>query len=568
VGVERARVSRSRVEARSGRGRCVATAGALVVLAGCVDGTLPGPSATPEPSPPSSLLQVEIDIDPDDANQLAGEGRNLLDVLGGEDCTDRLRDAPFTWFPADVTVDGELVTNVGIRKKGFIGSLSSERPSLKIKFDKYEPDQLWGEQERLTVNNSRQDPSRLRTCLAYRFFEAAGVPAPSCELAHVVANGTSLGVYTRVQDVKRRFLREHFGDDTGDLYEGTLSDFRDGWTGSFEPKTDTTDPDRTPLLPLVDALAGPDEDLEAALSDVLDLDEFARFWAAESIIGHWDGYAGNANNFFVYSLPDGLHFIPWGPDGTMVPRGGDDVPLMLNSLLPQRLYATAWGRQLYEDALHELLNDAWDPDGFVDLLSGWREAAAGDALSPGEFSDAVDELIELVEERASAYPSLLAGGLPELPLEPRPSPCQEFVGDIRLGFDTTWGTFGTPPFEAGQSTWNGEVDGAPFAFDAAAAAAGADAQGQPILASYGFRTTPERLDQVYAFVAPQDLRPGTVPLDFWGRRAYLIRSEPADAEGEFRGLVYGELTFEAAGTTPGAAIRGELSGVLVRGVAE
>ena len=39
----------------------------------------------------------------------------------------------------------------------------------------------------------------------------------------------------------------------------------------------------------------------------------------EIVTNHWDGYANNRNNFFVYHDPttDKLDFIPWGPDGAL-----------------------------------------------------------------------------------------------------------------------------------------------------------------------------------------------------------------------------------------------------------
>ena len=53
--------------------------------------------------------------------------------------------------------------HVGIRKKGFAGSMNSEKPSLKIKLDKYNKSAVlpFGV-ERITLNNNVQDPSNVR----------------------------------------------------------------------------------------------------------------------------------------------------------------------------------------------------------------------------------------------------------------------------------------------------------------------------------------------------------------------------------------------------------------------
>ena len=67
-------------------------------------------------------------------------------------------------------LDGEIVEEVGVRKKGFLGSMDTERPSLKIKFGEYVEGQELQGLKRMTLNNSRQDPSLLRQCLAYGLF--------------------------------------------------------------------------------------------------------------------------------------------------------------------------------------------------------------------------------------------------------------------------------------------------------------------------------------------------------------------------------------------------------------
>ena len=54
--------------------------------------------------------------------------------------------------------DGVTLEDVGIRRKGFIGSLFSPSPSLKIKTNKYVEDQLLGDTERITLNNNPPVP--------------------------------------------------------------------------------------------------------------------------------------------------------------------------------------------------------------------------------------------------------------------------------------------------------------------------------------------------------------------------------------------------------------------------
>ena len=63
-------------------------------------------------------------------------------------------------------------------------------------------------------------------------------------------------------------------------------------------------------------LHNPTKNIEAAIGKLVDLDSFYTFWAMEGLLGFWDGYSGNRNNFFIYLNPDTekFHFIPWGAD--------------------------------------------------------------------------------------------------------------------------------------------------------------------------------------------------------------------------------------------------------------
>ncbi|GIS62194.1 MAG: hypothetical protein CM1200mP2_44190 [Planctomycetaceae bacterium] len=72
--------------------------------------------------------------------------------------------------------------------------------------------------------------------MGYAFFNRAGSPACRCALARVTVNGKNLGIYSHVETVNKPLLRRGFGDDRGTLYEGTVTDFHEGWEGSFEKK--------------------------------------------------------------------------------------------------------------------------------------------------------------------------------------------------------------------------------------------------------------------------------------------------------------------------------------------
>ena len=349
------------------------------------------------------VLDVRIEIAQDDWDTLRNQTRTLEDVFAEIEEFELSR--PFagiyTWFSATVSVDGETLGEVGVRKKGFVGSQSDTKPSLKLRFDKYVDDQLLsGVIKRMTLNNSIQDASMLNTCLTLRVFAAAGNPASRCNFATVSVNGKDLGLYAHVEEIKKPFLRRHFDSADGNLYEGTVSDFTPTYRGTIEKKNNEDADDWSDIDAVTAALQNHTHGGLDALGEIVDLDRFLTFWATEVLVGHWDGYAGDRNNYWFYREPGGRFvFIPWGVDDTFHLRddpnpfdGISDPPpsVLALSAIPNRLYGQPEWRAAYVERLQELLSTVWDTEELLaavdemaavvqaHALESERQAAAGD----------------------------------------------------------------------------------------------------------------------------------------------------------------------------------------------
>ena len=462
------------------------------------DGRPTTPDAAPPPPDPTDavfdwdhVLEVEVTLPAADWAALRQQGRSGLDTRGA-DCMDAPFPSPYTWFEGEVTLDGRAYSRVGVRKKGFFGSLSRSRPSLVLDLDREVDGQAHETLTRIALNNGKQDPSRLRTCLSYGILADVGVPAPRCHFAHVRVNGEDLGLYAHVESIRKPFLRRHFSDDEGHLYEGALSDFRPGWSGTIEQKTDEDVPHRAPIDAVTQAAAESDERLLAALEGALDLPAFYRFWAAEVMIGHWDGYAGNTNNFWLYEDPaqgGRLVFLPWGPDGALQPPRlffeGLVAPasVLASGILARRLYLHPEGRDRYLVTLAEMVVEHWNPamlQARVDRLA----ALVGPRMPPEQraaHAQAVAELRTWVGgQRRRLESELVRGDVPwDLPL--RPSFCTVNVGRLSGAVQTTWGSWPTQDtFATGTGRVEGVFRDAPLVVDAVGGAAGVDEQGRPV----------------------------------------------------------------------------------------
>ena len=263
------------------------------------------------------VLMVEITVAKADWDKIRRQKRNFFTALSANRRNAEALESPYTYVNASVKIGGVQFPQVGIRKKGFLGSLNSERPSLKVKLHHVDKEANLDGLSMLTFNNNQQDVSLMSQAMGYALYNAAGSPAPRCGYAKVIVNGKNLGIYAHVESMKKPLLRRGFGNDRGTLYEGTVMDFFDGWDMGFERKFGKDKIGREKIRQLTKVLNTEDlPDVEKAIGEFVDLDSFYTFWAVESLIGFWDGYAANANNFFVYLNPrtEKFHFMPWGLD--------------------------------------------------------------------------------------------------------------------------------------------------------------------------------------------------------------------------------------------------------------
>ena len=114
-------------------------------------------------------------------------------------------------------------------------------------------------------------------------------------------------------------------------------------------------------------------DYERAISDVVDLDAFYRFWAVEGLLGFWDGYSGNRNNYFMYldAKSGKFHFLPWGADALFEKFSPIDrtpnLPLSVKTQgrVAYRLYQGQTTRRRYARTIREILDRFWDEEALL-----------------------------------------------------------------------------------------------------------------------------------------------------------------------------------------------------------
>jgi spore coat protein CotH len=415
---------------------------------------------------PLHLVDVQIELPADDWDTLRKQTRSFAEALKKETAK-----SPFTYQKGHVTIDGVRIENVGIRKKGFLGSLNEQRPSLKIKFSEYVDQQPTQGLDRLTLNNNNQDASRLSTYMTYKLFNESGTVAPRCNFAKVTVNGKYLGIYSNVESVKPPFLKHGFGDDAGALFEGTITDFFAEFAEKFEKKNKHAKFDQ--IRKVVEVLERDELDL-AALDQVVDIKAFVKFWATESLVGFWDGYTQNQNNFFIYQNPADtkFYFIPWGTDSAFT----SSMPLPpfrirpravhSQSVLANRLYRHPQTQKLYHATIAELMDKYWDEELLLAELDRVEKFLEPHVLKRNRgFSRGVDKMRTFVKTREDILKKELADGPITLRSREKMPIYFKEIGEAKATFTTQWYAK-TPaaPEAQGEVELEMKLDGKPVAF--------------------------------------------------------------------------------------------------------
>jgi len=523
--------------------------------------------------PPDSIferdhvIEVQVDMNPEDWEALSFQGIGMREILFP---ASGFREVPpYTRFSASVRVDGVPYENVSIRKKGYIGSLSVIRPSLKLDFERDLEQELVGGRRRMTLNNDVQDATHVKQCLSYDLFAAAGLPAPRCNYAHVVVNGVDLGTYSHVEAVDKPMLARYFADDGGNLYEGQLSDFNAATHEHLELETNEEENDRSDVQAVIAALAASDDQVVAALERVVDLDQFFSFWALETLIGHWDGYASNSNNYFAYHDPttDKFFFIPWGTDQAFVGDNPNDaieydVTVYAAGSIANRLYALPNERQRYRQRLAELEQQLWR---VPDLLARVDDSARLTRDASRADLERLRSYIRSHGDELRAALQLPAPDWPEPALAQQPNDeCFGTAGSFSGTFVTQWGNiddFNELSAEpSSQFDTAIEIDGAPFS----GRFQGRAGESAPDIAT--LRMLAPHTDGLYVLVElnmPVELfTPGYHPFHSFESVGDLGVFHPMFGPFRFARIGDGAVQLDAASLQPGGLVSGRFDGII------
>ncbi len=239
--------------------------------------------------------------------------------------------------PAQLTVDGETYTDVGVRFRGNTSysmvSAGLKRP-LNLTIDYVRDDQRLLGYRTLNLHNGHTDPSFLRTVL-YQYIAREYIPALKANYVRLVINGESWGIYVNVEQYNTDFIDEWFGTREGGRWKvpanmrgggglNYLGEDPAAYKSVYEIKSKDESTSWADLINLCRVLnETPLDELEEVLEPILDIDGALRFLAIEKTLVNNDGYWIRASDYLLYQDEAGrFHLIPYDVNESMTAGGG------------------------------------------------------------------------------------------------------------------------------------------------------------------------------------------------------------------------------------------------------
>ncbi len=317
------------------------------------------------------------------------------------------------YVPADLTYDGETLTQIAIRLKGnssrnSVSMRGGERYSFKLDLDENVAGQKLFGVDKLNLNNSFGDPTFLRERLATDLYRAFGVPAPQTAFVRLTRNGEPFGLYVAVEQVEADFLRANFDDADGGLYKPERPSGDLTWSGGaitdypgIEIKSDELTTDHTALLTMLDALNNSaDADLEAAVGAALDVEGVLRYLAVTAAVVNLDSYTGSGHNYYLYEDRSigKIAVVAWDTNEAF---GRFTCGLSVQSLIDLRYDQPVCGDPTRKPLVRRLLSvPAWKAR-YEELLG---ELTAG-GFAPAAITSQVETLAALIRADVAADPT-------------------------------------------------------------------------------------------------------------------------------------------------------------------
>ncbi|KAA3661378.1 MAG: T9SS C-terminal target domain-containing protein [Calditrichaeota bacterium] len=295
-------------------------------------------------------------------------------------------------------ITGDTLENVGFRLRGNT-SRGSHKRSFKVDINEFVKGRDFYGLEKLNINGEHNDPSILRSMISWKLFELAEIPASRSTYAALFINNNYYGLYVLVEHIDDEFVKARFDGPMGNLYKClwpadlTIPDQNNykevsGGRRTYDLKTNKAADDYSDLKNFIEFINYADDRTFAQrIEEVFNVPMFMRFLALNTLVGMWDDYWFNKNNFYVYHnlRSDKFEFIPYDYDNTYgidwfnIDWAARNIYEFGNEREPRplvtRLLAIPAYKNLYSHSIDEFINGIFRKADQAIYLESWHTEA-------------------------------------------------------------------------------------------------------------------------------------------------------------------------------------------------
>ncbi|MBN2521773.1 MAG: CotH kinase family protein [Bacteroidales bacterium] len=257
----------------------------------------------------------------------------------------------YEYIQADFSYESEnipltTIQDIGFRLRGAIPRYCQKR-DYKISFNKFVPGRNFYGLRKFNLRSLNRDPGIIRETICLDLLNDMNVVSARAGFVKLYINDEYRGLYLNVEEVDRNFLNTHFGNSNGNLYKcarsANLSIREDGnYKFTFGPppyaphqivrayklSTNESEDNYSDLINLIEVINNTSYyDFNNDLENAFNVRSFLKAQAVSVMVGDWDGYWSNQNNYYLYynTATKRIEFIPRDLDLTLgVDWGGGE----------------------------------------------------------------------------------------------------------------------------------------------------------------------------------------------------------------------------------------------------
>lgn len=257
------------------------------------------------------ITEIRITMTPEDKTFLLAEENRYEETY-----------VPATVHISNSQLDNVEITGTGVRLRGNT-SRGHDKRGYKIDFREFGGSKF-NDYKKINLKPNVNDPTVVRELLAMHLYRAMGVTAARITPATLYLNDEYMGTYLIMEQTDDEYLDDRFGHEDGFLYKcgygANLTSTCDIYdNGLFETEINEEEDTRAELAAFRQVLnQTPSETFATTIEAVFEVDKYLRQLAVEAVLGHWDGYSINQNNFYLYynGQTQKFEFFPYDTDNT------------------------------------------------------------------------------------------------------------------------------------------------------------------------------------------------------------------------------------------------------------